>query len=738
MMVYTITLGFRLYNDHIKEWLKHFRKLMTYTSPDIFKTKIEKQVEETIHNLNIKTFNELSYIITETEVREAIVSLKKRKAADTVGFRAEMLQAGIYYLVNPITKLLNIIYSNEMLPDLWRESSLTPIHKKGDKYKPENYRGIAVSNILYKVFCIVLNKRLTSFLDKRESIPVNQIGFKKNARTSDHILALKTIIDKYILRKPKQHLYVCFVDLKSAFDSIWRNGLLFKMIHLNLSGKFINMIKNIYSSVYYKLKLNRKLTDKINSNIGVKQGCIMSPTLFNIYLSDICSIFDNSCQPVTAYDIQINCLLYADDMVLLSESQSGLQMCLNKLNSYCQKWKLTVNTEKTKIMIFNKGGRIIKKSNFLYNNSPLEIVKNYKYLGLVFDCSGNFNQAIHNLNEKGKKALYVLIQKVPYSNVPINIKLFNTMVLPILTYGCEIWGPIILNNVNESNLYNICDKPEIEKTHLKFMKFILGVHSKSSNAGVRGELGKFPLLINCVKLMIKYWLRICKMPLNSIIYKCYLENKQMLQNGYNVWLNGLQNMLRYSVNNNIDHFELYSRNRSSINRLCKNVQMQFETLYTTKWLNLINDERKTGQSKLRTYWTFKTQFLIENYLINTQNKMIRSNVTKLRISSHKLKIELGRYNKPFKIEANKRFCTFCNNESIEDENHFMLICKNYIKERKILFEKIINIFPEFEKMSINEKFIFLLKTGLSEVDSCKIITEYIHKCTLKHNLMLLK
>ena len=222
---------------------------MTYTSPDIFQTKIEKQDEETIHYLNIKTFDELSYTITETEVREAILSLKKRKVADTVGFRAEMLQAGIYYLVIPITKLLNIIYSNEMLPNLWRESSLTPIHKKGDKYKPENYRGIAVSNILYKVFCIVLNKRLTSFLDKRESIPVNQIGFRKNARTSDHILAIKTKIDKYILRKPKQHLYVCFVDLKSAFDSIWRNGLLFKMFHLNLIGKFINMIK-IYILVY--------------------------------------------------------------------------------------------------------------------------------------------------------------------------------------------------------------------------------------------------------------------------------------------------------------------------------------------------------------------------------------------------------------------------------------------------------------------------------------------------------
>ena len=85
-----------------------------------------------------------------------------------------------------------------------------------------------------------------------------------------------------------------------------------------------------------------------------------------------------------------------------------------------------------------------------------------------------------------------------------------------------------------------------------------------------------------------------------------MENlKHLLQNGYwyKVWLNGLQNMLKYSVNNNnnnnnnTDHFELYSRNRSPINRLCKNVQIQFKTLYASKWLNLINDERKTGHSK---------------------------------------------------------------------------------------------------------------------------------------------
>ena len=88
----------------------------------------------------------------------------------------------------------------------------------------------------------------------------------------------------------------------------------------------------------------------------------------------------------------------------------------------------------------------------------------------------------------------------------------------------------------------------------------------------------------------------------------------------------------YKNKNNTAHFELYSRNRSSINRLCKKVKIKFETLYASKWLNLINDERKTGQSKLRTYCTLKTQFLIENYLLSTQNKMIQCYKIKDKLS----------------------------------------------------------------------------------------------------------
>ena len=170
---------------------------------------------------------------------------------------------------------------------------------------------------------------------------------KQCYRTTDHILTLKTLIDKYIGTKKSKatDLYSCFVDLKSAFDTVWREGLLTKMSKIGIGGIFLRMIRNIYNKVFYRIKIGNMLTDKIDSNIGVKQGCILSPSLFNIYLSDICNIFTDECKPVSLNNSSFNCLLYADDMVLLSESAAGLQNCLNQISDY---FKHTVNTDKTK------------------------------------------------------------------------------------------------------------------------------------------------------------------------------------------------------------------------------------------------------------------------------------------------------------------------------------------------------------------------------------------------------
>ena len=127
-----------------------------------------------------------------------------------------------------------------------------------------------------------------------------------------------------------------------------------------IKGNMFRIIKDMYYNSVVQIKHATGLSDEICLNRGVKQGCVLSPTLFNIFINDLPSQFDDSCDPVLLYNKKISCLLYADDLILLSRSESGLQTCLNKLKVYCDEWNLRVNIKKSKILIFNKTGKLIE------------------------------------------------------------------------------------------------------------------------------------------------------------------------------------------------------------------------------------------------------------------------------------------------------------------------------------------------------------------------------------------
>ena len=148
-------------------------------------------------------------------------------------------------MIKAIHKLFNWISSSSLYPKPWSDSIISPIPKKGDQYNVDNYRGIALSSNLSKLYCKILNDRLTDFLEKNNIINENQIGFRRGKRTTDHVFTLKAIIDKYLHEKrPNRKLYACYVDISKAFDRIWRSGLLFKMINHNIKGSFLKTIKS--------------------------------------------------------------------------------------------------------------------------------------------------------------------------------------------------------------------------------------------------------------------------------------------------------------------------------------------------------------------------------------------------------------------------------------------------------------------------------------------------------------
>ena len=162
----------------------------------------------------------------------------------------------------------------------------------------------------------------------------------------------------------------------------------------------------MYSKDKPAIKINNKMTEAFLCYTGVKQGCMLSPTLLYLYLSDLPEFLNSSSSTDILLDDSkrpINCLLYADDLVIFLRSANGLQTLLNKLESYCEKTELTVNLDKTKVMIFNNCGKSLNNYSFKYGVNKLNNVKSYKYLGMTLNPHGNFSLAREELSKLGSR-----------------------------------------------------------------------------------------------------------------------------------------------------------------------------------------------------------------------------------------------------------------------------------------------------------------------------------------------
>ena len=149
----------------------------------------------------------------------------------------------------------------------------------------------------------------------------------------------------------------------------------------------------------------------------------------------------NTTDPIFINKRSVHCLLYADDVILLSSTSQGLQNKLNKLNVYCNDWCLNINVIKTKVLVFNRAGRHFKQK-FLFNGNAIECVSQHKYLGIQFCASGSFSPAQKELYSNALKVYYKLRRDfISFGpNVKNSIHVFDHTIKPILLYGSEVWG----------------------------------------------------------------------------------------------------------------------------------------------------------------------------------------------------------------------------------------------------------------------------------------------------------
>ncbi|UYV81756.1 ADCY8 [Cordylochernes scorpioides] len=299
------------------------------------------------------------------EIIEEISRLKNCEAAgiDEVPNEAIKLLPHSYLLL--LKDLYNRILRSAVFPSSFSRSIIHPIFKNGDSDNPSNYRGISLLSNFAKLFISILRSRLVKWIETNDIIPENQAGFRSAHSYQDHIFILTSVI-QLALRKKRGKCYSFFVDLKKAFDTVPHALLWTKLVKIGLNHRFVNLIKRYYEDMTAAVRWNNSITEFIEIRSGVLQGDPLSPYLFLLFINDLIKIFDDSgLSGIYLPNFgNIHLLLYADDIVLIGDSKINLQLKINILKTYLETNLLTLNENKSRIMVFRNGGKVARSERW--------------------------------------------------------------------------------------------------------------------------------------------------------------------------------------------------------------------------------------------------------------------------------------------------------------------------------------------------------------------------------------
>ena len=524
---------------------------------------------------------------------------------------------------------------------------------------------------------------------------------------------MNAIVQKYIT-KPRGRFYVMFVDFKVAFDSVDREKL-WQVLHKNgCSGRMYNILQSMYKNVMMCIRLKHNasthqtsdlkenvdfnvnadycISDYINADYcitdyfkcmsGVKQGCILSPLLFSLFIAELNHYFSNSTVrnvSLLTNDTETSMLMYADDLTIFADTVFDMQTKIDLLHSFCKKWKLIVNLDKTKMMVFRNGGYLKAIEKWNYGGENIEVISYYAYLGMIFSSRLCWSKCLENYSLKALRMVGAMrnvfntFKKLP---VDLAFKVFDIKIKPIVLYGSQVWGIG----------YYEC----IEKVQIQFCKAYLGVGKSTPNDLALLECGRSSLCVDYNMSVIKYWTKLVHMSLDRYPKKCYEQMKLHADMGRKNWVTCIRTLL-FSIG-----FGEVWENQSYLG----NVQL-FLTDVRSRLKDIdIQNLHSRIKEKENIYINFKSNNFypsqkVAAYLTMSLNYRNRRVFSLLRTHSLPLKNNLYRCN-----IVNNNLCEKCNGRGVFVENEFHLLfrCHQYNVLRESLIPEYYRIRPSLEKL----------------------------------------
>ena len=373
--------------------------------------------------------------ISEVGVYEKLRGLHSNKATGLDRIHARLLKVAAPSICKPLTHIFNLSLSSGNIPTDWKMARVTPLHKGGDTEDPNNYRPISVLPVIMKAFEREVHTQFVEYLHQHNILSTQQSGFRTGHSTTTTLLDAKD----YVLHNMDRGNLVgaVFLDLKKAFDTVHHGLLLTKLSWIGIQGVEHLWFSNYLSGRQQIVSLNGCRSEYLPVTLGVPQGSILGPLLFNLFINDIPDV-------VTTCKI----CLYADDTAIFYPSnnvkhiESILNYELSGLATWFQTNRLTLNVTKTKWMLFGTANRLKQAQSLTVeiDQEIIERVHTFKYLGMYLDSHLSFNEHIDKVCSKVSQRIGLLRRLRHCLTFSIADMLYKTMILPIFDYCDTVWG----------------------------------------------------------------------------------------------------------------------------------------------------------------------------------------------------------------------------------------------------------------------------------------------------------
>ena len=430
--------------------------------------------------------------VTELEIINIVNSAKTKYSKGFDDISMALLKALIKHLAIPLAYIFNLSFLNGVFPNKCKIAKVIPLYKNGDIDDFSNYRPVSLLPQFSKILEKLFNNRLKSFMKVNHILSNNQYGFREDHSTNSAIIELIEEITSAI--DNSMSTVGVFIDLKKAFDTKDHGILLKKLEHYGIRGIANQWVSNYLTERFQYVQYNNISSDYMSIKCGVPQGSILGPTLFLLYINDICRI-----------STVIKMILFADDTNLFYSGNDLLNVCntmsseLGKLNKWFQVNKLSLNIQKTNFMIFGNKKEAQKDYIIHINNQNLERVFTTKFLGIYIDSKLTWQHHINIIRQKIAKNVAIIYRVKNFINISALLSLYFTLISPYLHYCCEIKPLTILQKkalrlINNDNSrahsapifykFNILNLQDLVKFKTLILMFKAKQHSLPNN--IRG------------------------------------------------------------------------------------------------------------------------------------------------------------------------------------------------------------------------------------------------------------